>query len=130
MIFMEHIDTLPEQERRLFHRAKFKTRGERALRECLIQSINLKIRADRPLHKEKEASSFGWLLLGNKQKLVEGAGLVGGALPEHLSSTRAELLGIASPNELLHQLMTFHKVESRSKVIKAVDNLAAISQVS
>ncbi len=69
-------------------------------------------------HKEKEASSFGWLPLGNKQKLVKGAGPVGGA-PRRASSAQAELFGIVSPNELLHRFMTFCKVESRSKVIKA-----------
>jgi len=127
--FMEYVETLPELERRLFHYLKFETDGERTLRDCLRQNKSLKIGTDGSLHQEKETSSFGWVLLGNQQKLVEGAGPVDG-VPEYLSSTRAELFGIASPNEFLHHFMEFHDIESTSKVVKAVDNRAAISRVN
>jgi hypothetical protein len=55
-----------------------------------------------------------------KQKPVEGAGPVG--VPEFLSSTHSELFGIAAPNKFLHHLMTFHRINSTSKVIKCVNN--------
>ena len=64
-----------------------------------------------------------------KQKLVEGAGPVDG-VPEFLSSPRAELFGIAAPNEFLHHFMEFHKIASMSKVIKCVNNRAAISRIN
>jgi hypothetical protein len=84
---------------------------------------------DGSLHQEKETLSFRWLILGNQQKLVEGAGPVD-RVPEYLSSTWAELFSITSPNEFLHHFMKFHGIESTSKVVKAVDNHAAISRVN
>jgi hypothetical protein len=89
-----------------------------------------KVGTDGSLHKDKEIASFGWILIGMKQKLVEGAGPVDG-VPEFLSSTRSEeLFGIASPNEFLHHFMTFHRIDSTSKVIKCVDNRAAITRIN
>jgi hypothetical protein len=44
-----------------------------------------------------------------------------------LSSTQAELFGIAAPNEILFYFMKFHKIESTSKCMKCVDNRASIS---
>jgi hypothetical protein len=81
------------------------------------------------LHKDKEITSFGWILIGMKQKLVKGAGPVDG-VPEFLSFTHSELFGIAAPNEFLHHFMTFHGINFTSKVIKCVDNRAAITQIN
>ena len=43
-----------------------------------------------------------------------------------LALHRAELFGIAAPNEFLFHFMKFHKIESMSKCVKVVDNQAAI----
>jgi hypothetical protein len=72
----------------------------------------LKLGTDGSFHQEKETASFGWVLLGNQTLLVRGAGPVDG-VPSMMSSTRAELFGIASPNEFLYHF----------------DNKAAISRV-
>lgn len=77
----------------------------------------------------KGTASFGWLLIGNQNVLVRGAGLVDG-VPVVLSSTRAELFRIAAPNEFLSHFMKYHNIESKSKCVKAVDNRAAISRVN
>jgi ribonuclease HI len=89
----------------------------------------LKLGTDGSFHQEKETASFGWVLLGNQTLLVRGAGPVDG-VPSMMSSTRAELFGIASPNEFLYHFMKFHQIESTSKCLKCVDNKAAISQVN
>jgi hypothetical protein len=60
---------------------------------------------------------------------VRGAGPVDG-IPLVLSSTRAELFGIAAPNLLLSHFMKFYKIESKSKCLKCVYNQAAISRVN
>jgi hypothetical protein len=69
------------------------------------------------------------LLIGNLTFLIWGTGPVDG-IPLVLSSTRAELFGIAALNLLLFHFMKFHKIESTSKCVKCVDNRAAISQVN
>ena len=105
------------------------SRGEQVLHESLLNNKILKIGTDGSLHKEKQTASFSWILIGMKQKLVEGAGPVDG-VPQFLSSTRAELFGIAALNEFLHHFMEFHKIASMSKVIKCVKNRAAISRIN
>jgi hypothetical protein len=47
-----------------------------------------------------------------------------------LSSTRVELVGIAAPNKFLFHFMKYYKIESMSKVMKCVNNRAAISFVN
>jgi hypothetical protein len=74
----------------------------------------------------KEMASFGWVLIGNKNVLIRGAGPVNG-VPMVQSSTRVELFGIAAPNEFLSHFMKFHKIESTRKCVKCVDNKAAIT---
>ena len=86
----------------------------------------LKLGTDGSFHQEKEMASFRWVLLGNQILLVAGAGPVNG-VPSMMSSTRAELFGIASPNKFLYHFMKFHQIESMSKCLKCVDNKAAIS---
>jgi hypothetical protein len=81
----------------------------------------LKLGTDGSYNMGKETASFGWLLIGNQNVLIWGVGPVDG-VPTVLSSTRAELFGIAAPNEFL-----FHFT---SKCMKGVDNKAAISQVN
>jgi hypothetical protein len=51
-------------------------------------------------------------------------------VPEYLSSTIADLFGIAAPSKFLHYFMEFYKIESTSKVINCVDNQAGISRVN
>jgi hypothetical protein len=89
----------------------------------------LKIRKDGSLNLWKETASFGWLLIGNQNVLIHGAGPVDGVCLV-LSSTWAELFGIVAPNLLLFYFMKFHQVESKSKCMKCVDNQAAISRVN
>jgi hypothetical protein len=69
------------------------------------------------------------LLIGNQNVLIRGAGPVDG-VPSVLSSTRAELFGIAAPILLLFHFMKFHQIESKSKCVKSIDNRAAISWVN
>jgi hypothetical protein len=73
---------------------------EQMLKHCLVNNMILKIGTDGSVNLRKETASFGWLLIGNKNVLVRGAGPVDG-VPAVLSSTRAELFGIAAPNKLL-----------------------------
>ena len=89
----------------------------------------LKLGTDGSYNMGKEMASFGWVLIGNKNVLIRGAGPVNG-VPMVLSSTQAELFGIAAPNEFLSHFMKFHKIESTSKCVKCVDNKAAITQVN
>jgi hypothetical protein len=81
----------------------------------------LMIGTDCSLNPHKETASFGWLLIRNKNVLVHGVRSVDG-VPAVLSSTRAELFGIAAPNEFLFHFMKFHKIKSMSKCEKTVDN--------
>jgi hypothetical protein len=95
----------------------------------LAITLIFKVGTDGSLHKDKEIASFGWILIGMKQKLVKGAGPVDG-VPKFLSSIHSELFGIPAPNEFLHHFMTFHRIDSTSKVIKCVDNRAAITRIN
>ncbi len=103
--------------------------GEQMLKHCLKNNMLLKSGTNGSYHMQLETASFGWLLLGNQNVLVRGTGPVDGVLLV-LSSTRAELFGIAALNDFLHHLMNFHQIESMSKCVKCVDNKAAISQVN
>jgi hypothetical protein len=89
----------------------------------------LKLGTNGSYNMGKEMASFGWLLIGNQNVLIREAGPVDG-VPTFLSSTRAELFGIAAPNEFLFHFMKFHQIESTSKCVKGVDNKAAISRVN
>jgi hypothetical protein len=91
------------------------------LKHCLENNRILMIGTDGSLNPHKETASFGWLLIGNKNVLVHGVGSVDG-VPAVLSSTRAELFGIAARNEFLSHFMKFHKIKSISKCVKTVDN--------
>ncbi len=93
---------------------KFVPGGEAMLKHCLKNNKTLKIGTNGSLNLRKETASFGWLLIGNQTVLIWGAGPVDG-VPSVLSSTRAELFGIAAPNLLLFHFMKFHKIESTSK---------------
>jgi hypothetical protein len=108
---------------------EFTPGGEKTLKQCLEKNKILKVGTDGSLNLSKGTASFGWLLIGNQNVLVRGAGPVDG-VPSVLSSTRAELFGIAAPNEFLFHFMKFHKIESTSKVLKAVDNKASIARVN
>ena len=127
--FKEYVETLPHHVRRLLHSIQFSPGGERVLRECLHNNMIKKLGTDVSLQKAKQTASFGWILIGMKQKQVEGVGPVDG-VPEFLSLTRAELFGIAALNEFLHYFMKYHKIESTNKVIKCINNRAAISWIN
>jgi hypothetical protein len=88
----------------------------------------LKIGTDGSFFRGNETASFGWVLIGNQNVLAHGAGPVDG-IPSVQSLTRAELFGIAAPNELLHHFMIFHEIESTSKCVKCLNNRATIAQV-
>jgi hypothetical protein len=108
---------------------KFTPGSEQMLKHCLKNNMLLKSGTDGSYHMQLEMASFGLPLLGNQNILVQGAGPVDG-VPSVLSSTRAELFGIAAPNEFLHHFMKFHQIELTSKCLKCVDNKATISQVN
>jgi hypothetical protein len=108
---------------------EFTPGGERALKACLKRDMLLKLGTNGSYNMGKEMASFGWVLIGNKNVLIQAAGPVNG-VPMVLSSTQAELFGIAAPNELLSHFMKFHKIKSTSKCVKCVDNKAAITQVN
>ena len=110
--FKEYMETLPHHVCRLLHLIQFSPGDERVLRECLCNNTIIKIGTDGSLQKVKQTTSFGWILIGMKQKLVEGVGPLDG-VPEFLSLTRAELFGIAAPNEFLHYFMKYHKIEDK-----------------
>jgi hypothetical protein len=105
---------------------KFTPGGERILKACLECDMILGIGTNGSFHMGKEMAFFRWLLIGNQNFLVQGAGPVDG-IPMALSLTQAELFGIAAPNEILFYFMKFHKIESTSKCMKCVDNRASIS---
>jgi hypothetical protein len=127
--FSEYIATLPQHKRRLLMHYEFTPGGEQILKACLERNMILKLGTDGSYNMGKETASFGWLLIGNQTVLIRGAGPVDG-VPTVLSSTRAELFGIAAPNEFLFHFMKFHKIESTSKCVKGVDNKAAISRIN
>jgi hypothetical protein len=127
--FGDYIKTLPDHVQQLLMHVEFIPGGEDMLMHCLKNDKPLKIGTDGSLNLWKETASFGWLLIGNQNVLIRGAGPVDG-VSSVLSSTRAELFGIAAPNLLLFHFMKFHQIESKSKCVKCVDNRAAISRVN
>jgi len=66
--------------------------------------------SDGSLNADEEIASFGWLLIGKGNVLVCGAGPVDG-VPSLLSSTHAELFGIAAEIEFLYQFCKFWEIE-------------------
>jgi hypothetical protein len=124
--FNDYIKTLPEHIQQLLMHFEFTPGGEQMLKHCSKNNMLLKSGTNGSYHMQLETASFGWLLLRNQNVVVQGAGPVDG-VPSVLSSTRAELFGIAAPNEFLHHFMKFHQIESTSKCVKCVDNKAAIS---
>jgi hypothetical protein len=58
-----------------------------------LQDKIIKVGTDGSLNKEKEISSFSWLLLGKKQKLVDEPRPIDG-IAEFLSSTRQNYLAL------------------------------------
>jgi hypothetical protein len=127
--FGAYLKTLPDHVQWLLMHIKFVLGGKDILKHCLQNDKPQKIRRDGSLNLWKETASFGWVLIGNQNVLICGAGPVDG-IPLVLSSTRAELFGIAAPNLLLFYFMKFHQIESKSKCMKCVDNRAAISWVN
>jgi hypothetical protein len=89
----------------------------------------MKIGTDGSVNLRQETASFGWLLIGNQNVIVCGAGPMDG-VPLVLSLTRAVLVGIAALNLFLLHFMKFYQIESTSKCVKCVDNRASISRVN
>jgi hypothetical protein len=127
--FGDYLKTLPDHIQRLLMHIEFVLGSKDMLMHCLKNDKPLKIGTDGSLNLWEETASFGWLLIGNHNVLIRGAGPVDG-VPSFLSSTRAELFGIAAPNLLLFHFMKFHQIKSKSKCVKCVDNRAAISWVN
>jgi hypothetical protein len=84
--------------------------GEDMLMHSLKNDKPLKVGTDVSFNLWKETASFGWLLIGNQNVLIHGAGPVDG-VPSVLSSTQAELFGIVAPNLLLFHFMKFHQIK-------------------
>ena len=123
--FDEYIETLPEFSQRLLRQVDF-VPG----RECLMSNRKLRSGSDGSLDQETELASFGWLILGNGNILVRGAGPVDG-VPDLLSSTRAELFGIAAKIEFLYQFCRYSNIPvTKSQLVAFVDNRAAIKRVN
>jgi hypothetical protein len=101
--FSDYIATLLQHIRRLLMHYEFTLGGEQILKACLEQNMILKLGTNGSYNMGKETASFGWLLIGNQNVLIRGAGPIDG-VPTVLSSTRAELFGIAAPNEFLFHL--------------------------
>jgi hypothetical protein len=118
--FGAYLKTLPDHIQWL----EFVPGGKDILMHCLKNDKPLKIGTDGSLNLRKGTASFGWLLIVNQNVLIRRAGPVDG-VPLVLSSTRAELFGIAAPNLLLFHFMKFNQIESKSKFMKCVDNRAA-----
>jgi hypothetical protein len=127
--FGDYLKTLPDHIQRLLMDVKFVPGSKDMLMHCLKNDKPLKIGTDESLNLWKETASFGWLLIGNQNVLICGAGPVDGVCSV-LSSTQAELFGIVVPNLLLFHFMKFHQIESKSKCMKCIDNRAAISRVN
>jgi hypothetical protein len=94
--------------------------------ECLKENKKIWAASNGSLDQDKELASFGWHLIGKGNVLVKGAGPVDG-VPNTLSSTWAELFGIAAIDKFLHHFCKFHNIESTSQVIKCCDNKVAIA---
>lgn len=120
--FLKYVDTLPEVSQCLLCQVRFIHGGEQALVECLQEHKKIWAASDGSLDPDKELALFGLHLIGKGNVLVEGAGPVDG-IPDTLSSTRAELFGIAAIDEfLLHFCMLmFHNIISTSHVIKCCE---------
>jgi hypothetical protein len=84
--FRDYIATLPEHICRLLMHYEFTPGGERTLKACLERNMLLKLETDGSYNMGKETASFGWVLIGNKNVLIWGAGPVNG-VPMVLSST-------------------------------------------
>jgi hypothetical protein len=113
----------------LLYHVRFVPGGEHALAECLKENKKICIASDGSLDQDEELASFGWQLIGKGNVLVKGAGPVD-SVPDTLSSTWAELFGIAAIDELLHHFCKFYNIKSTSRVIRCCDNKAAIARVN
>lgn len=127
--FAEYIEQQLLMTRHLLYQFKFVPGGERALKECLRKNQKIHTTSDGSLNKERQHSSFGWLLIANKCVLVEGAGPVDG-VPDLLSSTRAKLFGFGAVIEFLYHFCVFHNIQDcTSTLVTHIDNCSAISRV-
>lgn len=127
--FEDFVESLPQMERRLLTRVHFVPGGKRVLLDCLREGKRLRIGSDGSLNPDSGMGSFGWLLIGKDQVLVEAQGPVDGAV-DHLSSTRTELFGIGSAGVLLSAFCQYHGIDdTTSKAILHVDNRASITRV-
>jgi hypothetical protein len=127
--FNGNVNKLPEHINQLLMHVKFTPGGKRILKACLEKNMILKIGTDGSFFRGNETASIGWVLVGNQNVLAHGAGPVNG-IQSLLSSMRAKLFGIAASNELLHHFMIFQEIKSTSKLVKCVNNRAAIAGVN
>jgi hypothetical protein len=124
--FLEYVDTLPEVSRQLLYHVRFIPGSKRALAECLKENKKICSASDGLLDQDEKLASFSWHLIRKGNVLVEGAGPVDSVL-DTLSSTQADLFGIAAIDKLLHHFCKFYNIESTSCVIKCCNNKAAIA---
>jgi hypothetical protein len=108
---------------------EFAPGGKQMLQHCLAHGQDIED-WNQWVSKSEQRNFFVWLATAWEQNvLVHGTGPVDG-VPTVLSSTRAEVFGIAAPYEFLVHFMKFHKIESMSKCVKCVVKWAAISRVN
>ena len=95
-----------------------------------MSNRNLWSGSDGSLDQESKLASFGWLILGNGNILVQGVGPVDG-ISDLLSLTQAELFGIAAKIEFLYQFCRYSNISvTKSQLVAFVDNRAAIKRVN
>jgi hypothetical protein len=76
--FEEYIKTLPEHIQQLLMHIESTPGWEKTLKQCLEKNMILKVGTDGSLNLSKGMASFGLLLIGNQNVLVQGAGPVDG----------------------------------------------------
>ena len=100
------------------------------LQKCLLEHRGLKAASNGSWDRHLELASFGWLLLGNGNVIVHGAGPVD-EIADAMSSTRAELVRFGSLIEFLYHFQKYNKIrESQSRLMMWIDNKAALQWIN
>ena len=107
--FEEYIEGQLEFTKQLLKQISFVPGGEKMLWKCLLEHRGLKVASDGSWDRHLEFASFGWLLLGNGNVIVHGAGPVDGIV-DAMSSTRAELVRFGSLIEFLYHFQKYNKI--------------------
>jgi hypothetical protein len=110
--FKDYIVTQGETTKQLLKYFHWAPRGEKTLKQCLSVNTKLKTASDGLYDECLDLASFGWLLIGNGNVVVKGAGPVDG-VSNLMSSTRAELFGYGGLIEFLYQFMRYSGLQPR-----------------